>query len=416
VVRCSHYPQDPEFLDRCDEIGLLVLEEIPGWLFVGDTAWQRIAMKNVEEMVLRDRNHTSIISYGVRINESFDFHDLYDQANRLARMLDPTRPTHGVRVAGRCSEKEFLEDVWTQNFVIPKGRPQLLPWLITESVGADCATHAWDGERQLIKQMRRFAGVLDSVAANEYLAGVLGWCAFDYNSGYHTADASVCYHGVADIFRMPKHAGMFLRSQANPAAAGPMVYIAHYWKQAIAPNDVWVAGNCSRVELFVNNRSMGAKPADQYRSLPYPLFVWKGVPFKSGEIRAVGYINDSAVAEYVRKTPGPPVALSVVPDDTVLYDNGDMTRVVVLAIDSHGQTVPGAKNAVSLSVSGAADFIGQSLISLEDGKTAFFVKTRADETGMVLCRAEGRGLAADICRIRVSGDPSGPLRQKVLGR
>ena len=45
IVRCSHYPQDPEFLSRCDEIGLLVLEEIPGWLYVGDTAWQRIALK-----------------------------------------------------------------------------------------------------------------------------------------------------------------------------------------------------------------------------------------------------------------------------------------------------------------------------------------------------------------------------------
>jgi hypothetical protein len=66
----------------------LVLEEIPGWIYVGDTAWQRIALANVEEMVMRDRNHPSVISYGVRINESFDYHDLYEKTNRLARTLD----------------------------------------------------------------------------------------------------------------------------------------------------------------------------------------------------------------------------------------------------------------------------------------------------------------------------------------
>ena len=134
IVRCSHYPQDPEFLSRCDEIGLLVLEEIPGWLYVGDTAWQRIALKNVEEMVMRDRNHPSVISYGVRVNESLDVHDLYVKTNRLARTLDPTRPTHGVRVAERRNaQSEFLEDVWAQNFLIPKGKPQPLPWLISQS-------------------------------------------------------------------------------------------------------------------------------------------------------------------------------------------------------------------------------------------------------------------------------------------
>jgi hypothetical protein len=108
--------------------------------------------------------------------------------------------------------------------------------------------------------------------------------------------------------------------------------------------------------------------------------------------------------------------LKLIPDDTALVEGGDMTRVVVLAVDRHGQTVPAAKNAVGFTVSGAADFIGMNPIAIEDGKTAFFVKTRDDETGEVICRVESPGLAAASARLTVSGDPRAPLRRKVLGR
>jgi beta-galactosidase len=195
-----------------------------------------------------------------------------------------------------------------------------------------------------------------------------------------------------------------------------MVYIAHYWKRRLVPNDVWVASNCERVELFVNGKSCGRKMPDQYPHLPHPLAVWKGVVFKPGEIRAVGYIRDTVAAAHVRTTPGPPVALTVIPDDTVLFDGGDMTRVVVVAVDSHGRTVPAADDTVALSVSGVGDFIGESPVALEDGKTAFFIKTRADETGTVTCRAACRGFKSASARLTVLNDPQAPLRRRVLGR
>ena len=228
-------------------------------------------------------------------------------------------------------------------------------------------------------------------------------------------ERSICYYGAADIFRIPKQAGMFLKSQAGPSVAGPMVYIAHYWKKPLFPNDVWVASNCDQVELFVNGKSLGRKSPDQYPSLPHPLLVWKDVAFKRGKIKAVGYRYDTIVATHIRTTPGPPVALKIIPDDTVLVEGGDMTRVIVVAVDRHGQTVPAAKNAVSLSITGAADFIGRNLIALEGGKTAFFIKTRADETGTVMCRAKSRGLKAASAHLNVSADPQAPLRRKVLG-
>ena len=68
LVRTSHYPQSTHFLDACDEAGLLVFEEIPGWQHIGDKAWQDLAVRNVDQMIRRDWNHPSIILWGVLIN------------------------------------------------------------------------------------------------------------------------------------------------------------------------------------------------------------------------------------------------------------------------------------------------------------------------------------------------------------
>ena len=112
IVRTSHYPQSPDFLDACDELGLLVFEEIPGWQHVGDERWQELSIDNVRRMVRRDWNHPSIILWGVRVNESRDYHDFYVKTNAVAHELDPTRQTGGVRY---FYESEFLEDVFTMN-------------------------------------------------------------------------------------------------------------------------------------------------------------------------------------------------------------------------------------------------------------------------------------------------------------
>ena len=112
VVRTSHYPQSRHFLDACDELGLLVLEEIPGWQHIGENPWQDLAVRNVGEMIRRDWNHPSIITWLVRINESRDDHDFYVRTNKLAHELDPSRPTGGVRTTDNYNS-EFLEDVFT---------------------------------------------------------------------------------------------------------------------------------------------------------------------------------------------------------------------------------------------------------------------------------------------------------------
>ena len=142
IVRTSHYPQSRHFLDACDEIGLLVLEEIPGWQHIGDQAWKDISVDNVGRMIRRDWNHPSIILWGVRINESQDDHDFYTRTNALAHQLDPTRQTGGIRY---FQASEFLEDVFTMNdFGFPLKPPNHPRYLNTEFVGHTYPTKTID--------------------------------------------------------------------------------------------------------------------------------------------------------------------------------------------------------------------------------------------------------------------------------
>ena len=216
IVRTSHYPQSRHFLDACDEVGLLVLEEIPGWQHIGDQAWKDIAVDNVGRMIRRDWNHPSMILWGVRINESQDDHDFYTRTNALAHQLDPTRQTGGIRY---FYESELLEDVFTMNdFGFPL-RPPNHPAVSEYGV---CGPHlsrprpstTWSALRE---HTLRHARIHDQLASNPQYAGGIGWCAFDYNThaDFGSGDR-ICYHGVTDIFREPKPAAGFYKSQCDP--------------------------------------------------------------------------------------------------------------------------------------------------------------------------------------------------------
>ena len=223
IVRTSHYPQSPHFIDRCDELGLLVFTEIPGWQHIGGEAWKDQAVHNVEEMVLQYRNHPSIVLWGVRINESQDDDALYTRTNALAHALDPTRQTGGVR----CITKSILlEDVYTYNDFIHDGKAAGCqkkqnvtsdvnkPYMVTEYNGHMFPTKAFDPEEHLLEHAVRHAAVLDAIAAEEDIAGSTGWCMFDYNThkDFGSGDR-ICYHGVLDMFRNHKPAADVYASQ-----------------------------------------------------------------------------------------------------------------------------------------------------------------------------------------------------------
>ena len=114
MVRCSHYPQSPHFLDACDELGLLVWEEAPGWHNVSTSpAWQDLVVQNVRDMVTRDRSRPSVVIWGTRLNETPDFPGLWAATRQAARELDSSRPSSGAMAFHQ--DVSWNEDVFAYN-------------------------------------------------------------------------------------------------------------------------------------------------------------------------------------------------------------------------------------------------------------------------------------------------------------
>ena len=222
-VRTSHYPQSHAFLDRCDELGLLVFTEFPGWQHIGGKSWKAIAVENVREMITEYRNHPSIYIWGVRINESQDDDEFYQRTNALAHRLDPSRPTGGVR---NFKKSHLHEDVYTYNDFYHNGtnlgcEPKKAVtsdvqkgYLVTEHSGHMFPTKAYDWEGKRLEHALRHAQVLDTVNSHDDIAGCTGWCMFDYNTHQDFGSGDrICYHGVMDMFRNPKLAAAVYASQ-----------------------------------------------------------------------------------------------------------------------------------------------------------------------------------------------------------
>lgn len=225
AARTSHYPQSHHFIGRCDELGLLVFTETPGWQNIGGARWKDQAVATTAEMVREYRNHPSIILWGVRINESKDDHDFYVRTNKVAHDLDPTRPTGGVR----CHKNsELLEDVYTYNDFVHDGvqpgcEPKKAvtsdpekPYLISEYGGHMYSTKAYDDEEHRLEHMLRHARTLDAVSSHSDIAGSFGWCFFDYNTHKEFGSGDrICYHGVCDMYRNKKLAAQVYAIQQD---------------------------------------------------------------------------------------------------------------------------------------------------------------------------------------------------------
>ncbi len=227
AVRTSHYPQSPHFVERCDEIGLLVFTELPGWNHIGGKAWKEQAVQNARDMVTQYRNHPSVILWGVRINESADDDGFYTRTNAAAHLLDNTRQTGGVR---NFRKSRLLEDVYTYNDFVHNGKniglekkKKVTPdmgkaYLVTEYMGHMFPAKSYDNDAWREEHALRHAKVLDAAAREKDIAGSFGWCMTDYNTHKEFGSGDrVCHHGVMDLFRNPKPAAAVYASQQEDA-------------------------------------------------------------------------------------------------------------------------------------------------------------------------------------------------------
>ncbi len=388
IVRTSHYPQSRHFLDACDEMGLLVLEEIPGWQHIGDEAWKLISIDNVSRMIRRDWNHPSIILWGVRINESKDDHDFYTRTNAVAHKLDPTRQTGGIRY---FQESEFLEDVFTMNdFGWPLKPPNHPRYLNTEFVGHTYPTKTIDDKERLVEHTVRHARVHDQLAANPQYAGGIGWCAFDYNThaDFGSGDR-ICYHGVTDIFREPKPAAGFYKSQCDPADEIVLEPAFHWARgdESIGFTKALVCSNCEHLKFYLEDKLVAEADPDkaQFPHLRYaPFTADLGKVVRGwGDLRIEGYIQGKQVIVKTLSGKGIDQKFALLPDDTNLVaDGADSTRVVLRVTDEFGAIRPFANDAIKLELDGPAQIIGDNPFALIGGTGAIWVRAK-EQAGTV---------------------------------
>jgi beta-galactosidase len=382
IVRTSHYPQSRHFLDRCDEIGLLVLEEIPGWQHIGDEAWKALSVDNVRRMIRRDWNHASIILWGVRINESKDDHDFYTKTNAVAHSLDPTRQTGGIRY---FQESEFLEDVFTMNdFGFPLKPPNHPRYLNTEFVGHTYPTKTIDNVERLREHTLRHARIHNQLASNPQYAGGIGWCAFDYNThGNFGSGDRICYHGVTDIFREPKPAAGFYKSQCDPAEEIVLEPAFHWARgdESVGFNRAVVCSNCDHLKFYIDDKLVAEADPDrkEFAHLKYPPFsVEMGELFhKWGDLRIEGYLQGKQVITRNMSGKGVDEKFVLVPDDTKLIaDGADSTRVVFRVTDEFGNIQPFADASLKLDLEGPGEIIGDNPFALVGGTGAVWIRAQ----------------------------------------
>ena len=411
IVRTSHYPQSRHFLDACDEIGLLVLEEIPGWQHIGDAAWKDISVDNVRRMIRRDWNHPSVILWGVRINESRDDHDFYVRTNALAHQLDPTRQTGGIRY---FQESEFLEDVFTMNdFGFPLKPPNHPRYLNTEFVGHTYPTKTIDQVERLTEHTLRHARIHDQLASNPQYAGGIGWCAFDYNThGDFGSGDRICYHGVTDMFREPKPAAGFYKSQCDPAEEIVLEPAFHWARgdQSIGFSKAVVCSNCDHLKFYIADQLVADVDPDrkQFAHLRYAPFILEmGELFhKWGDLRIEGYIQGKQVISKRMSGTGVDTKFLLLPDDDELIaDGADSTRVVLRVTDEFGCVRPFANDAIKFELEGPAEIIGDNPFSLIGGTGAIWIRAQ-EQSGKVRLKAIHPTLGPQTVDIQIAAAPA----------
>jgi beta-galactosidase len=404
IVRTSHYPQSPHFLDACDELGLLVLEETPGWQHIGDQAWKDLTVQYVETMIRRDWNHPSIILWGVRVNESGDDREFYTRTNKLAHELDDTRQTGGIRYR---YNSEFLEDVFTMNdFGFPLRPPNHPLYLNTEFSGHMYPTKRADNVERVREHTHRHARVHDMLASSEKYAGGLGWCAFDYNThDYFGSGDRICYHGVSDIFRIPKPAAGFYKSQCDPSEE-IVLEPAFDWARG-DENETFtnalVCSNCEKLKYFIGERLIAETEPDRktYPSLKYAPFsanLHDGIGKGWEDLRIEGYIGGKKVIEKKMSAKGVEKQFIAAADDTELVADGiDATRVVFKVTDEFGNVQPFAHGAIVFTIENG-EIIGDNPFALVGGVGAIWIRSTG-KAGMIRLTAKHARLGTKTIEI-----------------
>lgn len=405
IVRLGHYPQDPSVLDACDELGLLVIEPIPGWQFFNKSPiFIEHTCRDVRDLIRRDRNHPSIIMWETTLNESRPPKYWKDLAIRTAHEEFPgdqcytSGDANGYDGFDVCYNDFEYDDEHTRTRPNRTKKAGFIREYYDYEFGGHYSTTRvtrGDGDNALVQNAWNAQWSHNRYRA--YYPWTMGgavWSMYDYNRG---CCDNICYSGLADVFRLPKFGLFYFRTQRPKGSftpTGPMpyeVFINSHWMEN-ASDTLQVYGNVDEVELLINGKVVSKQRPDngpttkRYISRPdggnalnidFPPFTFFNIKWEQGELKAIGYKNGKVVAEHVVCTPGTACQM-----DITYFESGmpastdDLLIVYVRLSDSNNVLSFGDnKTMVSLEAVEGGTIMGPATIQVEAGIASFLVKT-----------------------------------------
>ncbi|WP_223653617.1 beta-galactosidase GalA [Hymenobacter psoromatis] len=370
AYRTSHNPPTPELLDACDRLGMLVIDENR---LMGITQNNLGALRR---MIVRDRNHPSIISWSIG-NEEWAIESnvlgarIGATMQAFAKTVDSTRAITAAISGGWGQGTSTAIDVMGFNY-IGQGNtdayhakfPDKPSWGTEEgSTHATRGIYFTDKDKHYIaaydaKPSPKFysiEGGWQYYAARPYLAGMFIWTGFDYR-GEPTPfgwPSITSYFGMMDLCGFPKDNVWYLKAWWTDQT---VLHLLPHWNWAGRegqPIAVWAYSNCDEVELFLNKKSQGRKPMTKNSHLE-----WQ-VPYAPGTLEAVGYRQGKKIATDVVRTTAEPAAIQLRPNKpTVQATREDLAVVTVQLTDKNNRPVPTANQEVTFSLSGPGRIIG----------------------------------------------------------
>ena len=414
TVRLGHYPQDPSVLEACDELGLLVIEPIPGWQFFNKAqGFVDHTYKDIRDLIRRDRNHPSVIMWETTLNESWPPKSWKDQAVRIAHEEFPGDQCYTSGDTYGYDGFDVCYNDWKEGYNRPNTTSK--PGCIREYYDYEFGGHysttrvtRGDGDYALMQNAWNAQWSYNRYRA--YYPWTIGgavWSMYDYNRG---CCDNICYSGLADLFRLPKFGLLYFRTQMKEGTftpAGPMTYevfINSHWLEG-SSDTLQVYGNVDEVKLQLNGRVIARQYPDdkpstsEYVSRPdggnaenidFPPFTFFNVNWERGELKAIGYKDGKTVAEHVVRTPGAVEAM-----DITYFESGvsascrDLLIVYVNLKDLQGTGCFGENNReVKLEVLQGGELRGPATIKAEAGVASFLVAT-TDSPMLVLKAVSG---------------------------
>lgn len=381
AIRCAHNQPSPEFLDMCDRMGFVVIDEAFDKWKSGyyekyfDEWWQ----KDITDMILRDRNHPSVAlwSIGNELQEAWDQSDAgVERARMLQDFVHKLDPTRLVTLAAQNNHQEKfagVTDVIGYNYLEARmltdhrHQPERI-FLISEELPY------YRGEEGNIRSYTTL-NPWYVIAENDFVAGGFIWSGVDY-LGEAGWPGKGWPNGLFDICMDEKPRAAFHRAMWNPepmvriTIPDPSLNVEHgrdlwQWPKLAAhwnfPQsyigmviEVQTTTNCESVELFLNDKLMGKQSA---ASFPNNTIIWH-LPYMPGKLVAKGYNGNKELAYYQLITSGNTTQAVVTPDCTKIKADGqDLSHISICLTDEVGNLVQTDDKLVSIRVEGEGRFL-----------------------------------------------------------